>query len=577
MNSTANIGDNELPTTNVNLGVTATAISVGRTHVCALLNAGAVRCWGSSPTGQVGLGNTLTIGDNEHPTTNVNLGAATATGITTGTEHTCALLNGGSLRCWGGNGDGQLGLGNTNTIGDNENPTTDTNLGTSVGPSASLGVTISAPTVGQVFNSVPIVAIGTAFDDTQVTSVSLAIYRSVGGGQYWNGASWQSANTTVPATLTTPGGPLTGWSYTFNAPPGGTFAIAALAYDNNSNNAVAGYQTFRVNDGAFPTVSLSSPTPSQNYLSRPIPISGVATDDAGVGEVRIVIYRAVGAGEFWNGSAWQSAYAAVSATLASPGSTSTTFTYGFNPPQPFGDFYAAATVLDTSNNYSDTPFAAFRLIETVAPNITLSSPTPAQAFALRPVTISGTATDNAAVDTVLLAIYRPVGAGQFWNGVAWQSSYTTSTTFTYSFSPPQSGGYFYVAAIVIDTSYNYNLTPFTAFTLPDATPPTANMLNPNPGTYSGQLTINGNAADNVALNAVGIAIYRTSTGQYWNGTAWQAGFTTVPATVTAAGDPTTGFVMTYTPPAPGTYLIAALPIDTNYNYSLTPWVTINYT
>lgn len=39
-----------------------------------------------------------------------------------GSAHTCAALSGDSLRCWGFSGDGQLGYGNTDTIGDDEPP-----------------------------------------------------------------------------------------------------------------------------------------------------------------------------------------------------------------------------------------------------------------------------------------------------------------------------------------------------------------------------------------------------------------------------------------------------------------------
>ena len=43
--------------------------------------------------------------------------------IAAGDQHACALLVSGKLRCWGGNGSGQLGIGSQVAIGDDELPT----------------------------------------------------------------------------------------------------------------------------------------------------------------------------------------------------------------------------------------------------------------------------------------------------------------------------------------------------------------------------------------------------------------------------------------------------------------------
>ncbi len=119
------IGDNEHPASvgPVELGGTATAISAGNAHTCTLLAGGDVRCWGLGFLGRLGYGDTLTIGENETPASvgPVDLGG-TATAISAGDGHTCALLEGGDVRCWGFGGNGRLGYGNTNNIGDDEAP-----------------------------------------------------------------------------------------------------------------------------------------------------------------------------------------------------------------------------------------------------------------------------------------------------------------------------------------------------------------------------------------------------------------------------------------------------------------------
>jgi len=106
-------------------GHTAKAISAGDAHTCAILDDGSVRCWGLGDAGQLGYGNTRQIGDNETPGSvgPVDLGPGrTATAISAGESRTCAVLDNGSVRCWGKNDVGQLGYGNKDTVGDNETP-----------------------------------------------------------------------------------------------------------------------------------------------------------------------------------------------------------------------------------------------------------------------------------------------------------------------------------------------------------------------------------------------------------------------------------------------------------------------
>jgi len=126
--NTETVGDNETPgaagPVNLGDGRTATAIGAGEGHTCARLDDGNVRCWGFGAEGRLGYGNTRNVGDDEHPGSvgPVDLGPFTALAISAGQGHTCAVLDGGSVRCWGFGADGRLGYGNANTIGDNEPP-----------------------------------------------------------------------------------------------------------------------------------------------------------------------------------------------------------------------------------------------------------------------------------------------------------------------------------------------------------------------------------------------------------------------------------------------------------------------
>ncbi len=83
------------------------AISAGRLHTCALLKGGAVECWGFNDDGRVGNGTTKNS-SKPVPVKGLQRGVVA---ISAGGLHTCALLRGGAAKCWGWNAYGQLGNG----------------------------------------------------------------------------------------------------------------------------------------------------------------------------------------------------------------------------------------------------------------------------------------------------------------------------------------------------------------------------------------------------------------------------------------------------------------------------------
>ena len=74
-------------------------IAAGEDHTCAIQSDGSVRCWGEGSYGRLGHGGG---GDKNTPTATSSLGAGrTAIDITAGSSHTCAVLDNGSVVCWG--------------------------------------------------------------------------------------------------------------------------------------------------------------------------------------------------------------------------------------------------------------------------------------------------------------------------------------------------------------------------------------------------------------------------------------------------------------------------------------------
>ncbi|CAG1064876.1 hypothetical protein BAC1_00444 [uncultured bacterium] len=85
--------------------ITASSVSTGDNHSCAV-SSGNVKCWGLNTSGQLGNNSTASA-----------LSAVLVSGITdavqvsAGSRHTCARLSNGTVWCWGDNVEGQLGNG----------------------------------------------------------------------------------------------------------------------------------------------------------------------------------------------------------------------------------------------------------------------------------------------------------------------------------------------------------------------------------------------------------------------------------------------------------------------------------
>lgn len=82
-------------------------LSAGDAHTCAIVG-GTLWCWGGNGDGQLGMGDS----DARHAPAVVGT-ASDWTQIQAGAAHGCGARGDGSLWCWGSNADGQLGLGDT--------------------------------------------------------------------------------------------------------------------------------------------------------------------------------------------------------------------------------------------------------------------------------------------------------------------------------------------------------------------------------------------------------------------------------------------------------------------------------
>jgi alpha-tubulin suppressor-like RCC1 family protein len=113
-NGDGQLGDetttNRRTPTTIDVGGAVGLLAAGFAHTCAYVTASALlKCWGNNGNGQLGDGTTT---DRTTPTT-INVGGAVGL-LALGFYHTCAYVTASALlKCWGDNGNGQLGDGTT--------------------------------------------------------------------------------------------------------------------------------------------------------------------------------------------------------------------------------------------------------------------------------------------------------------------------------------------------------------------------------------------------------------------------------------------------------------------------------
>ncbi len=101
--------DSSVPVAVSGLASGVRAIAAASFHTCVLTGGGGVECWGMSSQGQLGNGTTAS---SRVPVAVSGLESGVRA-IFTGFWHTCAVMTGGALKCWGVDADGEFGDGRT--------------------------------------------------------------------------------------------------------------------------------------------------------------------------------------------------------------------------------------------------------------------------------------------------------------------------------------------------------------------------------------------------------------------------------------------------------------------------------
>ena len=114
-NQSSEMGD-ELEYVKIGASDRVRKIALRHEFSCALFEDHSVKCWGANESGQIGIGSNekaiASNGDLGENMKSVELGGL-AKDIAVGDNHACAILVGGTLICWGKNDYGQLGIDST--------------------------------------------------------------------------------------------------------------------------------------------------------------------------------------------------------------------------------------------------------------------------------------------------------------------------------------------------------------------------------------------------------------------------------------------------------------------------------
>jgi alpha-tubulin suppressor-like RCC1 family protein len=94
---------------------TNSPLATGASHSCVLEAGGTTQCWGSNDLGQLGDGTSVRRASPAPVATGAIFTSISGGGAST-SGHSCGTTSSGAAYCWGGNGQGQLGIGYTSQV-----------------------------------------------------------------------------------------------------------------------------------------------------------------------------------------------------------------------------------------------------------------------------------------------------------------------------------------------------------------------------------------------------------------------------------------------------------------------------
>ncbi|TMR06742.1 hypothetical protein ETD83_03495 [Actinomadura soli] len=298
---------------------------------------------------------------------------------------------------------------------------------------------------------------------------------------WWRADGTWGAHQRHPATLGSraPDGTAT-WSFPWTSPADGDYAFQATATSPaGGTDPDPAFRPF-ASDGAAPDAGVAGTQDRSHPAGRAITWTGTATDLRGVADVQVAIQNRT-TKQWWHADGGWGTFTRHPATRTGPsGSTSWTindgrwtapqtgWSFSWTPPAA-GDYGLQVTALDAAGQADATlPWLRFSStpapVDTVRPAASFTAPLADRTLTTGPIRITGAATDDVAVTALYLGVQNR-DTGLWWQPTGGWGPYrrltptatglrTPSVTWTYDWTPPQTGGRYLAHVEAFDAAGN---------------------------------------------------------------------------------------------------------------------------
>ncbi|MFI9553898.1 Ig-like domain-containing protein [Nonomuraea endophytica] len=317
-----------------------------------------------------------------------------------------------------------------------------------------------------------------------------------------------------------------------------------------------------------PDTTIAAPAAGSVWRQGAITFTGGATDDSAIGEVWVAVQDRVSR-LWWRPDGTWGAYSRQTATL-----DGANWRYVW-PAAAAGDYGVQVTAKDSEGTPDPTPAWRGFSVDTVAPDAGIDAPPiHDEVYGLRPLTFTGTATDDRGVAEAAVAI-KARDSGQWYHPDGTFGDYrqlaaavarpgALSTTWSFTWTPPRAGK-FSLQVVAKDRAGQPDADPPFRRLDVDTTPPDTAITAPagldTVLERCRTLRFSGTATDDHGVSGLWVAVqdFHTRAWLRPDGTWGDYQRYTVP--VDRPGSPSSTWSYRFTPPGKGRFVVQFGAID----------------